>query len=225
MAQVPHSISAFFIGGNVPKEKVGDMLEFLYLNSADGFKLEPLFDKPPPKQRHLSNGAAPKQLAPPAAADAAPPVSIRQGLKTFLLTLLKDGPLEHEAIHQRAKLAGFGRPHTATRLWELRRDKLIKRTGNMYRLLTNGHAAAPTPAAAPKASAGPRSRPGSQLTLVLDAIRRAYPGTVTRADLCKMLAAHGERERSYSVATHTLKAKRLITYVSPGVYQLVPPKS
>lgn len=154
----PTSISAFFLGGLIPKERVGDVLEMLYLTGASNFQIDPQFDRPEPKPRLALAERALRQLALPAPSNGATPPTPNGQLttqKAYLLNMLSDGPRSREDIYAQAALAGYDKTQMRMRLWELRRDNILKEAQGVFSLRKG--AAAPAEKTAPPTGERPPS--------------------------------------------------------------------
>ena len=244
----PTSIPAFFLGGNIPKAKVGDFLEQLYLHGEGGFQLQPVYEKPLTKKQLLEQQHSEAALPPAVNGHAlltpthAPTREPGMIIAEYLYRLIAERqPIDRTAIGQVCEDAGIGNSRgITTELWRLKQKRWVVMDGTAYSLgplkpgpfrkargFRKSRAEAASPSAPPpsayqdKAAHRKVASPDSQEGLIL-AYMREHPGPVPYADLRAYFKKKKLREESAGVAISMLKHKGFVKRIAPQTYEFIP---
>jgi hypothetical protein len=219
------------MGVSVPKEKLGEFVEWAILHGVEGgFQLiNPIFDKPPPRPKQIAadkpqalpppNGhRAPATHQEPAQAVLTRPPEMSQIEWLYHLISAKQ-PIDREAIGQHADRAGMTVHRVTDALRQMKVDRMVVTDGRAFRL-------GPTPpkfnaarAAAPvKARTGPEPAPGTQSGIVLDFIRKGNGEPVSYSAIAEHFKKKGIDHRNVGVSTTELTRRGFIRRSSRAHY-------
>jgi hypothetical protein len=216
MANEKRSIPAFHMQGVVLKEDAGNVLEAFFLADEQfktGVMITPMVVGASPAPLVINGSAQPNlpALPPPKKKSRVARNSPTRELKAFLRQLITEkAPIHRLEIFKTAAHNGYSKDGIRARLYELFREKEVKRKKNFYspnaRMAKKMNGKAKPKATLRRGPAGKESITSIALRMTQD----AHPNAIASRAIAAVIKKKGLRPESVSVALNNLKARGLV---------------
>jgi len=136
----PKSISAYFLGAIIPKDRLGEVMETLYLAEAGNLQIDPVFDKNAYSKKLESQM---KLLAPTIEGEKGPELAgqkFRSGkggrpsARRWILETIAKQPISASELRDLAEPAGYNRGQVSQMIVMLHEDGTLIQNGDMLSL-------------------------------------------------------------------------------------------